>query len=191
MQRAIGHWGHSGALISGAANIFVNEFESWKEAKKEKDSRIENLENQLSSLRVTCENQIADLNAEVSGLKVKVADAEKESGALKKENEDLNLEILQSKEDIIAEFKKSSAYDQALADVSAPEVYQTFVVAEKHLKTDPNASWESFIDHFVADKKGVEDGLGEPTPYDGPNPFVISPSTDSPQPSNRINQTPE
>ncbi|KAK1372867.1 hypothetical protein POM88_029060 [Heracleum sosnowskyi] len=131
MYRAIGHWGHSGALISGATNIFVKEFESWKEAKKEKDSRIENLENELSSLRVTCENRIADLNAEVSGIRAKVAESQKESGALKKENEDLNLELLLARGDIVAEYKKSQDYDQAIADAGAPEVLRCWIVAER------------------------------------------------------------
>ncbi|KAK1383958.1 hypothetical protein POM88_021693 [Heracleum sosnowskyi] len=183
LKRAIGHWGHSEALISGAATVFVHELESLNQKLKEKEDRNQILENELSSLKTTYDSKVSDLSSEVSKLKAQVTSATEESGAMKDKYDDLQAELSKSKEEIIAEFQKSAAYDQAIADAGAPEIYRTFVVAEKHLKTDPNACWESFIDHFVAAKKDIEDGLGEPMPYDGPNPFIIPAGPDSPQPS--------
>ncbi|KAK1376298.1 hypothetical protein POM88_032491 [Heracleum sosnowskyi] len=191
MQRAIGHWGHSGALISGAATVFVNELESLNCELKKKEDRNQSLENELSSLKTTYDSKLSDLDSEVSMLRAQVKKAMEEFGALKEKNDELQLKLNKSQEDIIAEFQKSSAYDQTIADAGAPEIYRMFVVAEKHLKTDPQASWESFIDHFVSAKKDIEDGLGKPLPYDGPNPFFVLAGPDSPQPSNRANQNPE
>ncbi|KAK1353758.1 hypothetical protein POM88_052123 [Heracleum sosnowskyi] len=131
----------------------------------------------------TYESKVADLSSEVANLKAQVRSATEESGAMKDKYDDLQAELNKSKEEIIAEFQESAAYDQAIADAGAPEIFRTFVVAEKHLKTDPGACWETFIDRFVAAKKDIEDGLGEPMPFDGPNPFVIPAGPDSPPPS--------
>ncbi|KAK1384172.1 hypothetical protein POM88_021907 [Heracleum sosnowskyi] len=45
-----------------------------------------------------------------------------EAGAMKDKNDELQVELSKSKEEIIAEFQKSAAYDEALADAGAPEV---------------------------------------------------------------------
>lgn len=51
-------------------------------------------------------------------------------------------------------------------------------VSEKHIKMDPYASWDSFIDEFVVAKKAIEDGKGEPEPFVGPRPtFIPAPPT--------------
>ncbi|KAK1369178.1 hypothetical protein POM88_035270 [Heracleum sosnowskyi] len=180
LKRAIGYWGHSGALISGAATVFVHELESLNQELKETEDRNQSLENELSSLKMTYDSKVADLDSEISKLKAQVASVTEESGVMKDKFEDLQAKLNKSKEEIVAEFQKSDAYDLAIAEAGAPEIYRTFVVAEKHLKIDPGACWESFIDHFVAAKKDIEDGLGEPMPYDGPNPFVIPAGPDSP-----------
>lgn len=85
---------------------------------------------------------------------------------------------------IIAEFKKSPAYDEAIAKARAPKVLRCWLVAEKHIKTDPYASWDTFIVEFVAAKKAIEDVKGELEPFDGPSPNFIP----APPPVNDLDQ---
>ncbi|KAK1384171.1 hypothetical protein POM88_021906 [Heracleum sosnowskyi] len=122
LQRAIGHWGHSGALISGAATVFVHELESLNQELKKKEDRNQSLENDLSSLKTTYDSKLSDLNSEVSRQKAQVKKAMEEAGAMKDKNDELQVKLSKSKEEIIAEFQKSAAYDQALADAGAPEL---------------------------------------------------------------------
>lgn len=50
------------------------------------------------------------------------------------------------------------------------------MVTERHVKTNPAANWDSFVDAFLNSKDNIGKGLGEPVPYDGPNPaFLPSP----------------
>lgn len=60
-----------------------------------------------------------------------------------------------------------------MANVGAPEILRCWLVAEKHINTNPLADWESFITEFLAVKATIEDGKGEPEPYDGPSPSFI------------------
>lgn len=49
---------------------------------------------------------------------------------------------------------------------------------ERLFKTDPYASWASFVDEFISAKKATEDGKGEPELYVGPSPsFILAPQT--------------
>ncbi|KAL8145178.1 hypothetical protein AgCh_003399 [Apium graveolens] len=107
----------------------------------------------------------------------KLKDSETRAEGLAKEVERLKAELAAkenlNKEAIIAEFKASDVYDFEVAQAGVPEVRRSWVVAERHIKTDPLASWESFIQEFLAVKAAVEQGQGEPEPYDGPSPSFL------------------
>ncbi|KAK1401287.1 hypothetical protein POM88_000892 [Heracleum sosnowskyi] len=105
-----------GALISGGATVFVNELESLSGELKKREERIQNLETELSSSKITYDNKLSSLDYEVSKLKAQVKSAMEESGAMKNKNDELQAELSNSKEKIIAEFQKSAAYDQAIVD---------------------------------------------------------------------------
>lgn len=99
--------------------------------------------------------------------------------SLEAEVQDLKKELVSHRAEyiIIAEFKESEEYDQALVNAAAPEIQRCWVITERHIKTDPNAFWGSFVDEFVPAKKAIEDGKGEPEPYDGPSPrFIPAPA---------------
>ncbi|KAL8147587.1 hypothetical protein AgCh_005053 [Apium graveolens] len=65
---------------------------------------------------------------------------------------------------------------RALANAGAPEIARCWLVAERHIKTNPEADWDSFVSEFIKAKEDIELGLGEPEPFDGPCPSFIPPS---------------
>lgn len=83
---------------------------------------------------------------------------------------------------VIAVFKNSKEYDLALASAGAPEIERCWIIAEKHIKTDPIANWASFISEFLAAKRAIKEGKGEPEPFDSLNPSFLPavPSFDNP-----------
>lgn len=85
-------------------------------------------------------------------------------------------------ETIINEFKNSKDYDLALASAGTLEIERCWIIAEKHIKTDPKANWASFIDEFLATKIVIEERKGEPEPFDGPSPSFLptAPTSDNP-----------
>ncbi|KAL8157803.1 hypothetical protein AgCh_002495 [Apium graveolens] len=74
------------------------------------------------------------------------------------------------------EFKRSEEYDRALANAGALEIARCWLVAERHIKTNPEADWDSFVSEFIKAKEEIELGLGAPEPFDGPCPSFIPPS---------------
>lgn len=76
----------------------------------------------------------------------------------------------------------SKDYDEDIVNAGALEIQRCWLIAERKIKTDPYASWDTFVDAFVASKKAVEDGKGEPEPFNGPSPSSIPapPSRDDP-----------
>lgn len=74
---------------------------------------------------------------------------------------------------IIENFKVSEAFDQEVADAGDPDVLRCWLVAEKHIKTDPAVDWNSFIEDFLKAKDDIEKGLGEPAPYNSLNPAFL------------------
>ena len=76
---------------------------------------------------------------------------------------------------VIAEFKKSPEYDAALNKAAAAEVLRCWNVAERHIKTDPAATLQSFIELYLAAKDKIKAGREEPEPYDGPSPSFLPP----------------
>lgn len=67
-----------------------------------------------------------------------------------------------SKKAIIVDYKESDEYDMGFTQAGAPDVQRAWVVAERHVKTDPGVNWESFIQEFLAAKAVIEQGKGEP-----------------------------
>lgn len=48
-----------------------------------------------------------------------------------------------------------------------------WLVAERHIKTNPTANWDSFFGEFLTAKDNLEKSLGEPVPFNGPNPAFL------------------
>ena len=46
-------------------------------------------------------------------------------------------------------------------------------LAERHIKSDPEACFDSFCNLYVKAKADLEKGLGEPEAYDGPTPSFL------------------
>lgn len=147
-----------------------------KAEKKKAENRVKDLEtDELAELKKTFAAKESGLKSE----KARADNAEQSVSRLEAENDKLKkeLENRRAEDVVIEEFKKSEEYDSALANAAAPEIQRCWIIAEKHIKTDPNALWGSFVDEFVAAKKALEDGLGEPEPYNGPSRgFIPAPA---------------
>ena len=120
----------------------------------------------------------AELNQKIKDAGTRADSAEKKVTGLEKEVADLKklLEGREEPEKVIAEFQKSSAYADALAAAGALEVVRCWHVAERHIKTDPEASLQSFIELYLAAKDEIKAGKGEPEPYEGPSPSFLLPA---------------
>lgn len=96
--------------------------------------------------------------------------AETKSGMLEKEAAELKTELgsRKPKDEVIDAFKQSTKYSRALADVAAKKLLRCWVVAEKHIKTDPESSWEKFIDLYIEVEEAFVKNGTEPEPYNGP-----------------------
>lgn len=117
-------------------------------------------------------------DSEISGfqeqLKKEKDRAEEESG--RRNSEVANLKEMLSQKDealIIAKYKSSPEYDEAIANAGAPEVMRCWLVAERDIKTDPGANWDSFVDKFLLAKENIEKGYGESEPFNGPSPAIL------------------
>ena len=143
----------------------------------ERDSRVSDLELQVATVESARDAKELELKKqwekEKEKEKARADKAEKEAGDLKAEVARLK-GLLADQEKVgaeaIAKYKQSEAYDQEIADAGAPEIQRCWLVAERHIKTDPAADWKSFIEEFLQAKENIEKGLGEPVPYNGPNP---------------------
>lgn len=121
----------------------------------------------LQTEKEKAEKDAADLRAEVEKLKKELAEREPE-------------------EAVIEKYKRSAEYDKALAGAGIPEVIRSWKIAEKHIKTDPEASFESFWQLFLKAKKDIEKGLPEPDFYEGPTPSFIPPVANPDSGANRV-----
>lgn len=120
-------------------------------AGKEKDKRIEDLEKDLSSLRISHEKELSGLKDQLKAVANRVDVAEKKSELLDKDVEDLKAQINMRRleEDVIKELKESHAYTKALADTVALKITRCWVVAERVIKTIPGADWEIFVEKLL------------------------------------------
>nr|XP_017241230.1 PREDICTED: uncharacterized protein LOC108213961 [Daucus carota subsp. sativus] len=152
--------------------------------KLEKDLDIERSAREALEAGTSSKIKEAELRKETElGQKIKDAEAradgaEKKISGLEKEVSDLKmlLEKREEPEKVVAEFQKSTAYADALAAAGALEVVRCWHVAERHIKTDPEASLQSFIELYLAAKDKIKAGEGEPDPYEGPSPSFLPPA---------------
>lgn len=126
---------------------------------------------ELVTLRSAREARKLELGKALDVEKTRADNAENKCKELQGEVDRVRRQLEEQDEaKIIEKFKASKAYDDDVAEAGAPEIRRCWLVAERHIKTDPAANWDSFIDQFLDAKDKVEKGLGEPVSYDGPNP---------------------
>lgn len=168
-----------GKYLSGACNLAFEDMKKANNIIMDKDSRISELEQQMATVESSRDAKEPELKKrlelEKEGEKVRADNVEKESENLKAEVAQLKEQLVEQDKigvDVIAKYKASETY-QEIANVEAPEVLRCWLIAERHIKTDPLASWDSFIEEFLAVKDKIEKGLGEPVPYNGPTPAFL------------------
>lgn len=125
----------------------------------------------------------AELSQKIKDADARAVKAEGKVSGLEKEVADLKklLEEWEEPEKVIAEFQESKAYEDALAKAAAAKVVRCWHLAERHIKSDPVANLQSFIELYLAAKDKIKAGEGEPEPYDGLSPNFLPPTTpDSP-----------
>lgn len=169
-----------GGLISGAVDIAYRDIRTSKADKKKAEMRVKEVESELSDLKKSLKGELEAKERE----RARAVEAKNRAAGFEAEIQKLRKEIegRRAEDVVIAEFKESEEHDQGLSNAAAPEIQWCWIIAEKHVKTDPNAFWGSFVEEFVAAKKAIEDGKGEPEPYDGPTPSFIrdAPVNDNP-----------
>ena len=121
--------------------------------------------------------RVKDAETRAEGAEKKVTGLEQEVAGLKQE-----LETRKAPAEVIADFQKSKVYEDALAKAAAAEVMRCWTVAEKHIKTDPGANAQSFIDLYIAVKNRINAGGAEPEPYVVPGQDVDSDSSAESEP---------
>lgn len=146
--------------MSGAIHVDFQDLKNSQNEVTEKETRIREFETELKNLKISQESEVSGLQDQ---LKKEKDRAEKESRELSQKDE----------EAVIAKFKQSEEYDQAIANAGAPEIEHCWIIIERHIKTNPGANWATFVDEFLAAKENIEIGLGEPEPYDGPSPAFL------------------
>lgn len=170
-------WAQSGILLSGSAANAHAQGEKIKELSgqaKRKDYRISELEKELSSLKLSNAEKVSGLENSLKDAGDRASAAETKSGLLEKEVEELKAELGARKPEceVIDAFKRSSEYSTTLVDAAATKILRCWLVAERHIKTDPSSSWDKFIEHYIeAEEAFAKDGT-EPEPYEGPNPVL-------------------
>ncbi|XP_074375026.1 uncharacterized protein LOC141716736 [Apium graveolens] len=170
LKRVTGQWGQLGSAISICSDVAYTEVREANNRTNTEKIRADTLQGELEEAR-------EGFRVVESGLNDKLKDSENRAEGLSREVERLKAELAAkenlNKKAIIAEFKASDVYDFGVAQAGVPEVRRSWVVAERHIKTDLLVSWESFIQEFLAAKAVVEQGQGEPEPYDGPSPSFL------------------
>lgn len=74
-------------------------------------------------------------------MKAEKDQAESESGELKFELSGFKEQLSEKDEAvIISKFKESTEYDQAIANAGASDIQPCWLVAERHIKTNPGAN---------------------------------------------------
>lgn len=109
-------------------------------AAKVKEAEVQK-EAELGQKIQDAEDRAVEAEGKVSGLEEKIADLKKQ------------LETREAPEVVITNFQKSSAYADALAKAAAAEVMRCWNVAERHIKSDPTANAQSFVDLYIEAKK--------------------------------------
>lgn len=168
-------------LLTSASDIATSDIKNSKDAKKAAETRFSQLKTKVSNHEKAHSKKESKFEVDLKAERTRVEEAEKESGLLKTQVEELKKQLAEkrSEADIISEFKKSQEYDEALAAAGAPEVQRCWIISERHVKIDPYASWATFVKEIIAAKKVIEDGKGEPEPYNGPSSsFILAPPSE-------------
>ena len=142
-------------------------------------SAKEKLEAELDKRVKEAETRMqAEWKKKVDDAEARAVDAEKKASGFEEEVGTLKKVLEERKEAgvVIAEFQRSTAYADALNHAAAAEVVRCWHVAERHIKTDPEANLQSFIEAYLAAKDNIKAGKGEPEPYEGPSPSFIVPA---------------
>lgn len=118
--------------------------------------------------------KVAELGDEVKSAGDRAAAAELESGTLKTRVEELEaqLKAVRPEAEVISEYKKSTEYGDAIAESAADKLLRCWIVAEKLMKTNPEASFDKFTDLYIAVEEAHDLDGSEPEPYSGPNPII-------------------
>ncbi|XP_017238027.2 uncharacterized protein LOC108211050 [Daucus carota subsp. sativus] len=163
-RKAAAVWGQMGIAIAGMVALSSNQLREEKAASDDKDVRITTLDTDLKLAK----SSVDDLGEKLKAAETRVSEFETEIESLKRQ-------LAERKEPavVISEFKESKEYDCALADAGAAEILRCWTVAERHIKSDPEASFDSFCGLYVQAKGDLEKGLGEPEAYDGPTPSFL------------------
>ncbi|KAL8126339.1 hypothetical protein AgCh_013581 [Apium graveolens] len=170
LKKVTGHWGQLGGVIAEVSDIAFNEIREGNKRIESEQARVTHLKDKLDEARESFRTVESELKEQVKSEKDR-------ANKLEKDLEEVRVELAAKddldKEAIIAEFKKSKEYDMAIATAGAPDVPRAWVIAERHVKTDPTAHWGSFVHEFLAAKAAIEHRKGEPEPYDGPTPSFL------------------
>ncbi|KAL8119002.1 hypothetical protein AgCh_016482 [Apium graveolens] len=166
-------WGQLGGYMAGSASLAYNELKISRSTITDKDSEISQLRDQI----IVKDNSLSRLNKHLNEVTIRAENAEKEASELKSKLAELRKQMsaVRPESEVVAEFKRSEEYDRALANAGAPEIARCWLIAEKHIKTNPEADWDSFVSEFIKAKEDIELGLGEPEPFDGPCPSFLPP----------------
>ncbi|KAK1360747.1 hypothetical protein POM88_045221 [Heracleum sosnowskyi] len=134
---------------------------------REKDDSIQKLQDKFNSLRTSAGSRIEGMKESLKVAEEGRKTAESRASELTQELVGVRAELQSRKSEkkIIDEFRKSSKYSEELADVAAAKIQRCWVVAERHIKTDPRANFDTFCDLYVAAEETVANGGGEPEPY--------------------------
>ncbi|XP_063947091.1 uncharacterized protein LOC108198426 [Daucus carota subsp. sativus] len=192
-------WGQLGGRLAGFNTHALANLKKEREFSAETLARVRKLDKDLDrersareALEASLSSKIkeaelkkeAELAQEIKDAEARADDAEKRASGLEKEVAELKkkLESRKAPTEVVAEFQKSQVYADALAKAAAAEVMRCWTVAEKHIKTDPGATAQSFIDLYIDVKNKVNAGGAEPEPYVAPGQDVDSDSSADSEP---------
>ncbi|XP_074364736.1 uncharacterized protein LOC141705742 [Apium graveolens] len=164
--------------MAESASLAYNELKDARTVIADKDTEIGQLRDQI----IVKDTSLSGLNKHLSDVTTRAESAEKEVFDLKSELAELRRQMsaVRPEPEVIEEFKRSEEYDKALANAGAPEIVRCWLVAERHIKTDPKANWDSFVNEFIKAKEYIELRLGDPEPFDGPCPSFLPPNAPEP-----------
>lgn len=175
LRQMMGVFGQLGVRVAGAAAKACGELKEAQVALSsaaEKDKEIAELKQQLDELKVRTDARIEKFKGGVKqaaeerdAAKAKVADYKAEVKRLRDE-----LKAKKTEEQVIADFRGSEAYDDDLAAVASKKIHRCWVISEKMIKTAPEtATWENFIEEYLAAEDALARGEGEPKAFGAPD----------------------
>ncbi|KAL8145306.1 hypothetical protein AgCh_003483 [Apium graveolens] len=143
-------WGQLGGCMAGSAYLAYNELKGAQTSIAEKDTEISQLRDQI----IVKDTSLSGLNKHLSNVTTRAENSEKEVSNLKSELAELRRQMsaVRLEVEVIEEFKRSEDYDKAMANVGAPEITHCWLVAERHIKINPEADWDNFVNEFIKAK---------------------------------------